>query len=347
MSFPEIVGNEARLGGLFEAARARRLPHALLFEGPEGIGKFGLALRLAGGLLCAEGPAEPCGRCGPCKRVLARTHPDLFVLDPLELELEQIPLDRVRPRPEDGGASIGDFLELSASENGWRVVLIREAQRLNHAAQNALLKTLEEPGRSVLFVLETSRSDALLSTTLSRCVRVRLTAPESTAAIGIVRARGLDPAAAEELVRMAGGSPGLALVLEAQGVRAMQAALLEALSGRLCALEVVQVLQDIEAEYGGRTPAAEERNRARAFLDLCLAGALDAQRLAAGLPRARLTHVRLAEALAEHPARAVQRWFETLLAARADLERNLAGASSIERALLAWSAPAPKATVRR
>lgn len=339
MSFPELIGNESLLEGLFQAARVRRLPHALLFEGPEGIGKFAHARSLGAGLLCARGPALPCGTCGPCKRVLAGTHPDWFVLDPLELELEQIPLDRVRPHPEDGGASIGDFLELSASENGWRVVLIREAHRLNHAAQNALLKTLEEPGRSVLFVLESGRSDALLATTLSRCVRVRFEPPGREHARAILHARGIAAPAAEELVCMAGGSPGLALQLEAQGVRSMQSVLLEALSGRVAALEAAQAVQDLEAEFGGKTPAAEERNRARAFLDLCIAGALDAQRRAAGVAREQLTHPRIAEALAHAPRRAVERWFELLLSARADLERNLSGPSSIERALLGWSAP--------
>jgi hypothetical protein len=150
---------------------------------------------------------------------------------------------------------------------------------------------------------------------------------------------------------MAGGSPGLALQLEAQGVRSMQTVLLEALSGRLAALEAAQAVQDLEAEFGGRTPAAEERNRARAFLDLCIAGGLDAKRLAAGVAREQLTHPRIAEALAHEPHRAVERWFELLLSSRADLERNLSGSSSIERALLGWNAPqsgcARKALVSR
>lgn len=337
MSFPEIVGNEQRLQGLFEAARARRLPHALLFEGPDGIGKFGLALRLAGGLLCAHGPAQPCGQCGPCKRVLAASHPDLFVLDPLELELEQIPLDRVRPDPEDGGSSIGTFLELSASENGWRVVLIREAHRLNIAAQNALLKTLEEPGRSVLFVLESGRSDALLATTISRCVRVRFEPPGIDAASAILRARGIEPAAAAELVRMAGGSPGIALELESSGVRRQQAIVLEVLHGRIAALGAAEAIQDLEIEVAGKTPAAKERNRARSFLDLCLAGALDAQRLRAGIPLERLPWPQLASALSTQPRLALERFYATLLSSRADLERNLSGAAAVERALFGLS----------
>ena len=84
----EPVGHAGAVRSLWHAAEVGRLPHALCFEGPEGIGKFRAALWFAAGLLCSEGPGEPCGACGPCKRVSSGgaggNHPDLLVIDPIE-----------------------------------------------------------------------------------------------------------------------------------------------------------------------------------------------------------------------------------------------------------------------
>ena len=78
----EAIGHELVLEGLWRAARAKRLAHALCFVGPEGVGKFLSAERLALGLVCARGIGAPCGTCGPCKRAQSDSHPDIFVIDP-------------------------------------------------------------------------------------------------------------------------------------------------------------------------------------------------------------------------------------------------------------------------
>ena len=145
----ELHGHGAVLEGLWRSAAAGRLPHALLFRGPEGIGKF-LAMRtLAAGLLCDGGPGAPCGACGPCKRVRSDNHADLFPVDAVAHGFDILTIHfvvhRDDPPPAYQGPAVEDFLLLRAHEGGWRVVLMREAERMNEAAQNAFLKTLEEP----------------------------------------------------------------------------------------------------------------------------------------------------------------------------------------------------------
>lgn len=343
MSSVEIVGHSSRLEGLWRAAHAGRLAHALLFEGQEGIGKFLCAQRLAAGLLCAHGPAHPCGECGPCKRVAAGTHPDLMVLDPTLGDTEHIAVDRIRADPEDDGPSVGDFLTLRASENGWRIVLIREAHRLNLAAQNALLKTLEEPGQQVLFVLETSRPDQLLATTLSRCVRVRFEPLNATQALRVLAEHGCTGPVAAELVRWSAASPGLALELERSAAPLMHNMMEQALLGQLSALAASGAVLEIEASFPGKTPAARERSRARRCLDLFLIAALDAERYAAGQPLESLRMERLAQRLARVPQLDRARCRSRVLEARADLDRNLSGEACIERLFLELSALRPRA----
>ena len=92
----ELLGHGELLEGLFRAARAGRLGHALLFHGPEGVGKFLAAHELARGLLCERGPAPACGSCAACRWLAAGSHADLFVIDALEEGEEQILVDRVR-----------------------------------------------------------------------------------------------------------------------------------------------------------------------------------------------------------------------------------------------------------
>ena len=99
----ELLGHEEVLRGLWRAAGQGRLPHALLLEGPAGIGKFGAALRLVRGLLCERAGPEggPCDRCPACKKVLSGNHLDVFVLDvahedvPESRRQERIRIDRV------------------------------------------------------------------------------------------------------------------------------------------------------------------------------------------------------------------------------------------------------------
>ena len=106
----EVLGHDETLAGLWRALSQERLSHALLFHGPPGVGKFLSAKRFVQGIFCEAGPGPPCGGCGPCRRLEAGTLPDVHVLDPIERELEMIPVGNITRR--DGGASdpIDEFL---------------------------------------------------------------------------------------------------------------------------------------------------------------------------------------------------------------------------------------------
>jgi DNA polymerase-3 subunit delta' len=343
------LGHLATIEGLWSAARADRLAHALCFVGPSGIGKFLAAEWLALGLLCERGPMRdhaaraPCGTCGACKRARADSHPDVFVLD-LERENaekpqgeleEQIRVHRIARRSEEGPPALADFLALRAAEGGWRIALVREADRANEEAQNALLKTLEEPGERTLFVLETARADMLLPTIQSRCVRVRLHAPPLARTIELLAARGIERSAAETLARWCGGAPGQALALDARGIRLVRPWLERLLLGETDAFSAVRGLMELEGDFRARTAAASQRLRARTILDLLLAILRDRERAALGIPLESLAHgdlvgrIRAASASRRRPP------LEQCLRARQDVDLNLNPEAALERALSA------------
>lgn len=328
-------GHEAVLAGLFAAARARRLAHALLFVGPDGVGKFLAAGRLAAGLLCARGPGEPCGACGPCKRVEAGSHADLFVVDAEADGEEQIEIGRIAPRTENPRPNVGEFLSLKPLEGGWRIVLLREAHRMNTFSQNALLKTLEEPGPSTLLVLETARPELLLETTRSRCVRVAFAPLAAGETAAVLAAHGVDGEQASRLARWGQGSPGEALRLAARGATAMRALLERVLAGGVTPFEAAAELAEVEGEFPGKTPSAQSRARVRAFLDLALAVLLDLRRAEAGVPASALAHGDLAAAAGAGAGLVRELQLEACLAARQDVDANLAPDAAVERALWA------------
>jgi len=213
MPIPPLYAHEGIRHRLVGAIASGRLPQALLFEGPVGVGKQRLALWLAQSLVCekagekAQGKAgEGCGECQHCKLVLNLSHPDVHWFVPLELskkggdadkqvELveealgEEMAARRQQPLYElpSGLASHGIAavrlllrrLVLTPAMGRRKVFVIGDAERLvpqtgSDAAANALLKALEEPPADTVFILTTAAPDSLLPTILSRVVRVRV-----------------------------------------------------------------------------------------------------------------------------------------------------------------------------
>ena len=200
-------GHEAAGRSVARAVRSEHPPHALLLVGPRGVGKTTLALVLAAGLLClADDPAaRPCRACNACRKVAADGHADLHLVKP-EGAGEQIKIGQVQQLTTD--------LSLTAMEGRFRIAVITAAQRLNLDAQNALLKTLEEPGPSTCLVLCADDASPLLPTVLSRSARLRL-APllVETLTAQLVEAGHAQPAQARALALASGGRPGLAIRL--------------------------------------------------------------------------------------------------------------------------------------
>ncbi|MEM6568016.1 MAG: hypothetical protein AAF957_06375 [Planctomycetota bacterium] len=347
------VGHEDLVRGLAQSARAERLPHALLLEGPEGVGKFRAALWLATTLLCEREGDAPCLQCGPCKRVLAGTHADLFVVDARAEDQDELSIFFVthrdeRPKTAYQGPAIEDFLDLRASEGRGKFVVVRDAHTMNEAAQNAFLKMLEEPRPGVTILMTSHAPGALLRTVRSRVVRVSCEALDAAACADVTaRALGLDPADEDDaerlgaLVRASGGSPGIAALLDARAALPIAGLVGAALAGDRSASEVASELWDLDGDYPGRTPFVRRRSRAEAILDLGLEVLTDVERCASGIDPAGLRHGGIAGRIASSDALGVtarrRRVADAWLTARADLELNLSPEGLVDRALAASS----------
>lgn len=208
MPFREIIGHRRVIALLSRAVAHDTLPPSLLFAGARGVGKRRAAVALAESVNClapvsGDGlPRDACGACASCRRIGRGVHPDVLTVEPGDtgsIKIEQVRdvVDRAGYRPFEGRR---------------RVVIIDPAEALIEAAQNALLKTLEEPPPASMFVLVSSMPDALLPTVLSRCPRLRfgeLSAAEIATAL--MRDHGYDEAEARAAAADADGSIGRAL----------------------------------------------------------------------------------------------------------------------------------------
>lgn len=207
-------------------ALARYRSHALLVQGPAGVGQLELAVKLAQSWLCeATAPGQPaCGQCASCKLFASGTHPDFQLLLPEALEAparESLGLPFEEPDAKAGKAkpsreikveavrSLLGFAQATSARGKAKVVVIFPAEALNGVAANALLKTLEEPSGLLRFALASHDSAALLPTVRSRCQPLPLPLPERGAALAWLEAQGVKDAAG--LLAATGGRPQQAL----------------------------------------------------------------------------------------------------------------------------------------
>jgi DNA polymerase-3 subunit delta' len=218
MPFRDVVGHVRLIDLLSRSVAGGTLPPSLLFAGPAGIGKRLTALAVAQALNCtnttkasgnttkglglrAEGSVDACGVCAACSRIVRGVHPDVLFVSPGDSGA--IKIDQVR--------DIVDRSQYRPFEGGRRVVIIDEADALVSQAQNALLKTLEEPTPSSVFILVTSRPDMLLPTVLSRCPQLRFRPLSLEELVKALIARGRTETDARAVAATAAGSLGQAL----------------------------------------------------------------------------------------------------------------------------------------
>jgi len=149
---------------LLKRAREKdRLAHSYLLAGPEGAGKRTLAIEFAASLVCEKKSFPPCGLCSSCRRAPEGTHPDVHIV---RAEGRNIRIDEVR--------ALSSALHYHSYEGGFRAGVVIEVQRMTEEAQNAFLKTLEEPPDDTLLVLTATNLSRLLPTIISRCQVMRL-----------------------------------------------------------------------------------------------------------------------------------------------------------------------------
>jgi DNA polymerase III subunit delta' len=194
------------LAELMQQAAEQRLPHALVLSGPAGIGKLRLARAFLEALLCQQPQAGlACGRCQSCHLAAAGSHPDLALLMPEE-KSKVIKIDQVR--------DLVSFFSKTAQYGGRRVALLTPAESMNRNAQNALLKTLEEPGAGAFLLLLCDQPSRLLPTVRSRCQQRQLGVPEQSVAQAWLAEQTGNDNSARALLAAAGGAPLKALAME-------------------------------------------------------------------------------------------------------------------------------------
>ena len=221
MSFEDILGQERAKRVLTRALAENKIPHAYLFYGAEGLGRFKTALTLVQALLCKAREGDSCGECSACRRAAKENHPDVIVVRPesrkgakewiIDPDLGTIRIEQIR--------EFQRWIAVRSFEGGWKVGIFEGADKMNQAASNALLKTLEEPPPTSLLILVSPTRSQLLPTIVSRCQPVHFAPLPQEDLEAFLSERKEIPKEGLSLVSaLAGGSPGKALEMDSQWV---------------------------------------------------------------------------------------------------------------------------------
>jgi len=286
----DIVGQDSAVASLQQCMGGGRMPHALMFTGPHGVGRRTTALAMAAAMLCEDPQTSPnngrfsrlddnfqltdaCGQCGDCKTLHAGSHPD-FQLVYKELAAFH-PDSQVRGRKMQnlGIDVIKHFLidpaYLAPSRGRGRVFAVRQAELMTGAAQNALLKTLEEPPAGVMIVLLCRRGEQMLATTVSRCRAIRFGPLPPDFVTGALAAEGVESEQAAFWAAFTDGSVGRALRLGQSDMYQVKCELLDALAALEPGgdaklgehLQKVTDAQALQAVKAARTPDGAELSK--------------------------------------------------------------------------------------
>jgi DNA polymerase-3 subunit delta' len=254
MPFRDVVGHQRLVGLLARAILRDSLPPSLILAGPAGVGKRLIGTSIAQALNCTNrqslvrgdpsAGADACGVCAACVRIARSTHPDVLIVEPgdsgsIKVEQAREVTERTGYRPFEGRK---------------RVVIIDDADALVPAAQNALLKTLEEPPSSSMFLLVTARPDALLPTVQSRCPRLRFWPLSAMEIATVLLRQGHAAGEANVAAASANGSVTQALAADAgdlDELRTVAAAALTEAAGAADARRRLEAAKTLVGKSGG------------------------------------------------------------------------------------------------
>lgn len=229
MSFTSIIGHDRPVNILKRAIQNDAVAHAYLFSGEQGIGKRLTALAFAAALNCqAAGPAGGCGVCPSCRKAASGAHPDIRVVMPESHDeqllatlsnkeaakaSDEIKIDQIRRAQES--------ISLRPSEGQKKVLIVDSADTMNDAAQNAFLKTLEEPPGDSLIILISAMPQSFLPTIRSRCQELKFQPlPRPVLAAVLQEKRGFDAHDAWFAAALSRGSLGHALSMDVRKEKA-------------------------------------------------------------------------------------------------------------------------------
>lgn len=299
MRFSEVIGQETVKRQLAHMVADGKVPHALLFAGPEGCGKLPMALALAERLLCqhldAEGDA--CGECPACRMVRKLAHPDLHFVFPVfkpsgqssaavsdrflkewREQMAETPyftrqtwLKRIGVENQQSLINVAEAnnviqkLSNVSSQGGYRVIIVWLAEQMNQECANKLLKILEEPPAQTVFILTADQPERILTTILSRTRRIDFPPlQEAEIADALQRINGLQAEDARVVARTAGGNYIKALEQVTLNADAAQFFDLFVLFMRLCYMRKIKDLHEWSMQIAGWG-----REKQKAFLEYC------------------------------------------------------------------------------
>ena len=158
MSFNKIIGHENHIEYLKNAIINNKLSHAFIFEGIDGIGKRLIGINLAKAVFCETQSGNACGLCRSCIKMDHNNHPDYMMIEPDGKTIKNAQIETFQ-----------EFAMIKPYDSNYKVVIIKDAEKMNASSQNRILKTLEEPPEYVVIILITNNSESLLPTVVSRC----------------------------------------------------------------------------------------------------------------------------------------------------------------------------------
>jgi DNA polymerase-3 subunit delta' len=262
-AYSSILGHERPIALLERARKSGRVAHALLFAGPDGVGKELVAFAFAKALNCKQ-PDPPCGECDSCTKIERGNHPDVRLVaceqelierGRLEAEKARVPSTQIRIAQLD---ELAGLFRHRPYLGGWKVVIVVDADRMNTSSQNRFLKTLEEPSSDSVIILVTAHPEALLPTVRSRCQMVSFgPLARGQMAEFLTESRGVASDRAEVLAAMAQGSLGRALqYAKEDGILETRDRLLTGLA-RATEGDLADVL-DLARQHGNQRPVMRE-----------------------------------------------------------------------------------------
>src|SRR5436190_2442876 len=266
--FSNLIGNQRVKDSLLQLLRSERVPNSLLFAGPEGVGKKQFAIELARSFVCQTGKLA-CGTCTACNRVGLFNTPTSEKGDDYDLVFfgEHSDVGIVIPFKRNLRVGAIRALEIQSNYRPYearaRVFIIDDADKMNDAASNALLKTLEEPSSTTYLILITSRPDSLLSTIRSRCQTIRF-APVAETELEdlLVKRRKFNPKDAKLAARIANGQVATALTIDLDKFRSQRVTQLSVIEKAFINVDRAALLRSAEQMNDAKNKDLFEENLA-------------------------------------------------------------------------------------
>jgi DNA polymerase-3 subunit delta' len=221
MSFEKILSQNKALNSLKGFIVASRVPRAMIFAGPAGVGKATTALEFAKTLNCLDEAArktnDNCGVCQNCKHIDARTHPDIIITSPqLQASILKPPDNDIEKQQNIRVETVRYLTNASQQKPvfaKWKVYIIDNAETLTSGAANALLKFIEEPSPNTVWILISSKKEIMLATIKSRCQTVNFMPLSKEIIIDILKDNGVEAAVAPRAAEYSQGSTAKALLV--------------------------------------------------------------------------------------------------------------------------------------